>query len=1353
MPTLAAPASRSAASENERRSRSGRSNAPPSTQPRAATARAPPAAQRAGLPRYLQRDGAGQPLPQPVRRDMEQRFGEPLGGVRVHADGAAAASARTIGARAYTHRQDVVFGAGAYDPQSRAGRGLLAHELTHVVQQKRAGAALQPSVADGGARRVPAGGDAAEREAELNARKVHTPAPLTATQLPTQAVQADLLDKLGDAAGAVGGAVVDAGGAVVDAGGAVVDAAGEAIGDVAMALVERVAPELAPIIRQGPMAWLRDIVAQAFDGIAAVLNRLDPSGTLAGMLELFTGLVSRAAGIVAALASGDCQPLLAAIGQLKNFVTEVAGEAWDRLSAFFAPVGQFFSDLWAGYGAPAVEWLQQFAGGVWESVQQFGTDIWNWTAPVRNAVGDAWGWVKEQLFGPEDAGSGDSSDGIIGWVTTKAGEAWDWVKEQTRPVWQPISNAADRVAELLPPPFLQGLGEQMQGLSAELETAEGAMEGGGAVAENRETLASVLPSVSRIIGGVRGVIVGAGQWLTAKIGSFSAGIAALMGALRGSSLLGALAGALGWLESAAERLIVWVQSGVGALFERVLGAFDALSPFVEAAAGVARRLIGVVGNLLRLPQLILSTVWEAIPCCIREPIKNFVLQQILGRIPVFGQFFTDPTLWPRVQATAMRILRQVFVDGDIPRAAWSFFQAVLGVLGVPAQLVVQILRKAATAIGDILTNPIGFLLNLLGAVRTGFGLFFSNILTHLLGGVTGWLMGQVRDAGITPPADFSLRSILGFVLDVLGVTAQRIWAKLERRLDPATVARLRAMLSAATGVWRFVYLLVTQGPAALWEEIQGQLGDLWQTVLTGVIGWISTRVIDRAVRWLMSLLDVTGIMPVINALIAIYNAIESFFQYLRQMLEIVSRVLDGILGIARGAIEAAAGFLEGALARALPVAIGFLANQFGLGRLGERIRELLERVQGVVDRALDWLVDRAIRLGQSLIALARRGASAVGSAVRNLREWWRNRFGFTAANGERHELYFTGEGAAAQLTIASEPKSFSAFLDEQEAGADAAKRTRIETARTTHRSLLAKMRTAVPAGAAAGAGPADADAAEIVRLTHELAGIARELIGGDAASASTAPVFGGLQGGMGRSVRVDRLTSVHPPGDQPSVSGGLWDTLGRRRQGGTTYYIMGHLLNHHLGGTGSSWANLTPMTGSMNTTFSSRFEERAKQRVHDQNVALRFEASVRFGRGARTAEQQRLRATANPDDALVADIIAAEQHVPTQVSASAADLGDGPPGTSPVAPFNETHTIVDDPDLYDVTGTPRQPAYVSEMSDAQLAQHCAVPGPPRPGFPNRPWRSVAALIANTGTSRNWDEIVASTNARLRLYRQ
>lgn len=74
---------------------------------------------------------------------MESRFGHDFGSVRVHTDSRASASARAVGASAYTVGRDVVFGAGRYAPRTETGRGLLAHELAHVVQQGQGKPALQ----------------------------------------------------------------------------------------------------------------------------------------------------------------------------------------------------------------------------------------------------------------------------------------------------------------------------------------------------------------------------------------------------------------------------------------------------------------------------------------------------------------------------------------------------------------------------------------------------------------------------------------------------------------------------------------------------------------------------------------------------------------------------------------------------------------------------------------------------------------------------------------------------------------------------------------------------------------------------------------------------------------------------------------------------------------------------------------------------------------------------------------------------------------------------------------------------------------------------------------------------------
>ncbi|HEV8323281.1 MAG TPA: DUF4157 domain-containing protein [Myxococcota bacterium] len=97
------------------------------------------------------RRGGGQPLPVGTRARMEAGLGFDFASVRVHADAEADALSAGIGARAFTHGADVYFRAGAYDPQSRPGAWLLAHELTHVAQQSAAGEGGTGAVAGGNA--------------------------------------------------------------------------------------------------------------------------------------------------------------------------------------------------------------------------------------------------------------------------------------------------------------------------------------------------------------------------------------------------------------------------------------------------------------------------------------------------------------------------------------------------------------------------------------------------------------------------------------------------------------------------------------------------------------------------------------------------------------------------------------------------------------------------------------------------------------------------------------------------------------------------------------------------------------------------------------------------------------------------------------------------------------------------------------------------------------------------------------------------------------------------------------------------------------------------------------------------
>ena len=108
---------------------------------------------------------AGEPLDTRTRGEMEKRFGQDLRRVRIHRGPRAAASAAAVEAEAYTVGRHIAFGPGRYDPASRAGRELLAHELGHTLQQGQAEAV--PRRLEIG---EPGGPD--ERQAEGLARRV-----------------------------------------------------------------------------------------------------------------------------------------------------------------------------------------------------------------------------------------------------------------------------------------------------------------------------------------------------------------------------------------------------------------------------------------------------------------------------------------------------------------------------------------------------------------------------------------------------------------------------------------------------------------------------------------------------------------------------------------------------------------------------------------------------------------------------------------------------------------------------------------------------------------------------------------------------------------------------------------------------------------------------------------------------------------------------------------------------------------------------------------------------------------------------------------------------------------------------
>lgn len=142
----------------------------------------------------------GQPLDETTRAFMEPRFDHDFSNVRVHTDARAGQSAEAVNAQAYTVGSDVVFAPGQFQPATESGSAVLAHELSHVVQQQ--------NVSGHSANLISHPSDSSEREADVAAANVLRNDPVNVSESPSAAIQTlTKPEEVGIGIGAVGAAV------------------------------------------------------------------------------------------------------------------------------------------------------------------------------------------------------------------------------------------------------------------------------------------------------------------------------------------------------------------------------------------------------------------------------------------------------------------------------------------------------------------------------------------------------------------------------------------------------------------------------------------------------------------------------------------------------------------------------------------------------------------------------------------------------------------------------------------------------------------------------------------------------------------------------------------------------------------------------------------------------------------------------------------------------------------------------------------------------------------------------------------------------------------------------------------
>ena len=229
-------------------------------------------------------------------------------------------------------------------------------------------------------------------------------------------------------------------------------------------------------------------------------------------------------------------------------------------------------------------------------------------------------------------------------------------------------------------------------------------------------------------------------------------------------------------------------------------------------------------------------------------------------------------------------------------AMLKFFKWALKKAGLAADVLMGVINKGKEVITKIVTDPIAFIMNLVQAVKNGIDLFVTNIKKHLISGLIGWLTGAMADVPIELPKKWDLKGILYLVLQILGLTWDRIRQKLVKKLGEKVV-------KIAETSFDIIKTLITEGPMGLWEMIKAKAAEIKQQVMEGIRNWVIVQVVKQAVIKLVSFLNPAG--AILQAIIAIYNVVMFFVENIQRIIDFVKTVFESIGDIAMGKISAA----------------------------------------------------------------------------------------------------------------------------------------------------------------------------------------------------------------------------------------------------------------------------------------------------------------------------------------------------------------------------------------------------------------------------------------------------------------
>ena len=582
------------------------------------------------------RKGNGSPLPEDTRSSMEGAFGTDFAAVRVHTDNSAVQMSKDLSAEAFTHGKDIYFNQGKYEPESSDGQRLLAHELTHTMQQ---GATVQKKEVQ------PVG----QRISHTGKQKVQR------WWNPIKAAK-----RLGRRV--VGG--VKSGIKAIGRGIKYVGEKAKELGRKALiALVRKVSPNFAKIIeKDGIRKFLKELVSKGFKALfKATVGRVKEVLNFGNIGAWISSIASSLRGTVAGLWKGGVGALRSGASKIMDLIDGSLAPAIKKIRDVAGKVREFFLGILESLGITRVmEFLKQLGEDLWQGLVKFIEKVGMIFKKIKDSIGMAWKKIKKWFSIGADSGTSEGG-GLWKWIKGKAVKVWNWAKGKINVVMGPLKSIGKTLFMLSPLGAPIALFQNWPKIKKGFTWVRKRWKEANVVVRSRNYLNNTLMPIFH--GGLRMIGNGmfkASTWLSGILGRVVSGAEIAQAKTQSSIILRPFSPVFTFFLGKFRNLVNWVNTGVKFATTHARVFFDRLLEFLKAIWDLIKKIIAIVVNPFGIPGLLLGNIWKVIPRKIKEVVIDFILTVLFKFIKIIPSFLPGiGPLWAFVKNAFLGFLEKM----------------------------------------------------------------------------------------------------------------------------------------------------------------------------------------------------------------------------------------------------------------------------------------------------------------------------------------------------------------------------------------------------------------------------------------------------------------------------------------------------------------------------------------------------------------------------------------------------------------------------------------------------------------------------------------------------------------------